>query len=1103
MKTLRTAAPRPSRALGSRWLPALAACLATLLALPLHAVTIPNIPLQSGTESPPPNVMFILDDSGSMTWIGMPASLADPDYRLGVSGERNLDDSRITDASYVHNTIYYNPAITYRPWMQANGTRYPDASYRAASRHPALLTDPEDLAASVQTFYVPKTAGTTSTHNADYYRYQIRNVGGTLRVVRSEWLEVTSGNRGQNNAGCNTSEKYFWRNCTFATPTGRSDAEEMANYANWYAYHRSRMKVAKAGASEAFSQLAGSMRVGLDTINRNIGGLPFEIPVGTDNGLFSGSNRSTWFQRLHDARASGGTPLHRALQRAGEYYSRSDAAGPYGPESGSAQVSCRQNFAILTTDGYWNSTSGYTPVGDADGTAGPTITGPNGQTYTYTPARPYMDNFATTPNTRPDTLADVAMHYWKRDLRPGSGGLENNVATSSADPAFWQHMVTFGVSIGLRGRLDPKSDLTSITNGSKRWGDPTDVEDADRIDDLWHASVNGRGNFVAAQDPSEFARGLADALLTVTTREGSASNVAVNSTAFINNNYVYQASYKPGRWAGELAAYVATNAGVATKPVWRASHQIRVTGRRVFTWDGRNGDTFPTSAQTSALARTTGLAPVSGSDNAAYLLGDTSKERRKGGTLRDRHGVFGDDGVFPPDGLLGDIVNSSPFYVKETETIFVGANDGMLHAFDATTGAERFAYVPGGIDLAALATLSDPQYSHRYFVDGPVTVSTRQQTPGRNYLVGALGRGGKGLFGLDVTNPAGFGRNDVLWELGGSNANMGMVLGEPLIVTLNNGAKAAVVGNGINSTNGRAVLFLINLTTGAVIRELDTGIGGDNGLMAPRGRDVNADGVVDYVYAGDLKGNLWKFDLSGATASEWKIALGGRPLFTTRSGQPITGGVAIARNPLDGRAWVFFGTGRFLSTSDLTDTTVQSLYGLIDDGSAPVAATDLVKRDIVLVSGGARAFEKHAALPSGKKGWYIDFDNPSPGERFTTRPILRGSVLVIASIIPPRAATCEPGGDGYINAVDAFSGSSTASSYFDVNRDNKVDKGDDLDSNGTVAGSIKLGIGMPTQPTMIDELLVVGGSDAKVGSVLTGRVTGAPRRIMWREIIRD
>jgi len=1091
-KTCRDAAIAPGRSsLLRRMLPGVAACVATLIAAPVGAVDIPSVPLQSGAAYPPANVMFILDDSGSMEYYSMPHDVTDWD---------DLDND-ITDKFSGSNTIYYDPSQEYLPWVKADGSRYTSGtSYTSAWSHPSLLTGSVDLSDEVQTWFAPKPGATDLSDNASFYRYQIRRVGGSTRVVRSEYLRRRNGNEGIDNAGCGGNGTFTWRECQYAFGDAGAEAAALTNYATWYSYHRTRMKVAKAGASQAFSELSENLRVGYDSIwNRSA----YPIPVGTDGGLFRGSNRQAWFERLHAANGSGFTPLHGALQRAGEYFSDDSASGPWGPGFGDAQVSCRQNFSILTTDGYWNNFSGYTsPVGDADAIAGPTVEGPlrpdgSRESHTYAPARPYIDNHAGTPGTRGDTLADVAMHYWKRDL---IDTLENNVPTTVADPAFWQHMVTFGVSIGLQGRLDPKTDLVSISNGSKRWGNPMDREDADRIDDLWHATVNGRGGFVTARNPTEFAEGLLAMLQTVATRLGSASNVSTNSTSFAGDTRVFQATYLSGQWSGELSAYDATRAGVATTPDWTAASQIQRQGRTLLTWNGSGGADFPTSAQSAALVRSGGLAPVTGPDNAAYLAGETRLERRNGGKLRNR------------DGLLGDIVNSSPAYLKDNETIFVGANDGMLHAFDALDGSERFAYVPGGVDMAALAAYSDPQYvqAHRYFVDGPIVVTTQRQTPGRNILVGALGRGGKGVFALDVTDAANMRRQDVMWEYS-AGANLGQVLGEPLVATLNDATRttALIVGNGINSDSGHAALLVINLATGALIREIDTGVGGDNGLFAPRGRDLDGNGTVDVVYAGDLTGRLWKFDLTSDTASSWTLAFGGQPMFRTRDGQPVTGGLAVGRDPSDGRRWVFFGTGRFLSSDDVTDATVQSLYGLVDDGASPVAAASLQRRSIVVTttSSGStvRAFEAASALDSDSAGWFIDLDDPAPGERVVTRPQLRGNALIVASMIPPDGSVCEPGGRGFVNALDAFSGASLPFPFFDVNRDGAFDAGDQVTGNGEQlpVGSIDLGVGMPTLPAMIDELVVVGGSNGKVGSVLVNPPGGIARRIRWREIILD
>lgn len=1075
--------------------------LATLCMAPGYAVDIPNVPLQSQAEYPPANVRFILDDSGSMNLIGMPANLADTEYVNGTGASAYLNSGNVTHASYGHNTIYYNPATTYLPWMKADGTRYTTGtSFTAAYRHTALLSDVENLSGNVQTFFVPKSAGVaTSTSNSDFYRYQFIRVSGAVRVVRSVWDRRRTDNRGVANAGCTTyndnSNQNDWRECTFATPTGRSEVEEMINFATWYSYHRSRMKVAKAGASEALSRVGEKLRMGLDTINRNTNGIPYDIPVANDGGLFRGSNKSTWYDRLQLAEGNFNTTLHRALQRAGNYFSKTDSSGPWGPEA--SPISCRQNFAILTTDGYWNSTSGFDSIGDADGTAGDEISDKTGKKkYTYKPENPYLDNFTeTSTKTRADTLADVAMHYWKRDLRTD---LENDVPDSFADPAFWQHMVTFGVSIGLRGTLNPATDLPAIRNGTKHWPDPINGgENADRIDDLWHAGVNGRGGFLVASNTKEFTEGLLEAFATVAERLGSASNVVANSTSFVSNTRVYQASYVSGKWSGELAAYDASATGVADVPSWKASQLIPTSGRTILTWDGSSGASFPTTTQTSLLDQSTRpIAPVAGTDNAAYIKGDRSKERQNNGSLRDR------------DTVLGDVVNSSPVYVKDSETIFVGANDGMLHAFNALTGVERFAYVPGGINFQKLATLSSPQYSHEYFVDGPIIVSARSVTPGKNYLVGTLGRGGKGVYALDVTNPTSFGASNVLWERN-SGDNMGYVLGEPMIATLNDGATVAIFGNGINSRNGKAVLYVVNLASGNLVQEIDTGAGGDNGLSSPRGWDEDGNGTVDYVFAGDLKGNVWKFDFrTGGTGA---VSFGGRALFTAPSGQPITADLGLARDPITGKRWVFVGTGSLMTKADLTDNTIQSMYGLIDDGTDVIAKSELQERTIAVVDTvtGNRAFEAAASLPSDKRGWYLDLSKPSPGERVVSRPLIDGSALFFASIIPPTSNACDAGGKGYLNALDAFTGTSLKTPFFDSNGDGVFDDKDSLDANGkkTPVGSLDPGIGMLTKPVIIRgpgrAIAVVGGSQGGMADPPVNPPGAAPQRVSWREILRD
>lgn len=1100
----------------------------SLLAAPVNAtITLPDDPLTTGTRVAP-NVLFLLDDSGSMAFDAMPASSA----------------SGWSTQNAVNNTVYYDPSRTYRPWLRADGTLMTGGtSYNAvygdfnlASGNTIDLADEDscrrynsndnatsgemtrggnEICGGVQTFYVPIDPSRTVINNRNQLiRYQIHTDG---RIVRSRWA---TGTRGLSGRDCGTGTDQ-WGSCEYALPNPtRNEAQERENYAIWFSYHRTRMKAAKAGAGEAFSQLGRNVRVGFRTIwarelGVNAGNSPTHarpIPVWANNGLFddpNGSNgednnRTRWYERLYATIGFSGTPLHGALNEAGQYFSGSHERGAYGPESGNDQLSCRQNFTILTTDGYWNNRD--VSPGNQDGQAGQKIDGINGASYTYTPTAPFTDSHT-------NTLADLAMRYWKSDLRTN---LTNNVPTTGANPAFWQHMVTFGISLGVVGRTG-FSSVAEVPSDFTAWPDPMNTEDADRIDDLLHAAVNSRGDFVSAANPQAFANGLSSALAAITERTGSFSNVAANSTSVDGGTRLYQASYVSGVWTGELSAYPVSATGVSANPSWRASQTLVATGRRLFTGndDGTAAVAFPSGisdARRAQLARTALIDyPVTGEQNAAYLAGDAGREERNGGNLRNRAT------------LLGDIVSSSPAFSPDTDTVFVGSNDGMLHAFNAANGRELFGYLPGGLDWSALGGSSRPDYSHRYFVDGPIVVSSRRETNGRNVLVGALGKGGHGLYALDVTTPSSFSANDFKWEVRSLDGAMGLVQSRPVIGRLNNGTTAVITANGINSGNGQAALILLDVDSGDTVRILGTGVGSavqdspqSNGLTSAVGWDADGNGTVDYVYGGDMLGNVWKFDVSSSNSALWSI-VDNAPLFTATDAagnrQPITAGLTLALHPRTYQPWLFFGTGRLLTPGDMSSRTVQSLYGMVDDGVAKSrsgAQANLTRRQTV-VSGTmsgypVRAFERQSALPADSKGWYLDLLAPaqppavgaSEGERVISDAQLFGDVLIVSSVIPT-ADACQADGRGYLNALDAFTGTSTGPSLFDLDGDGVYE---DETIGDLPVGSVDLGVGMPTLAEVLRGLAVVGGSSGDLGDVRI-RETRNVGRVSWREVLTN
>ncbi|HEY9142655.1 MAG TPA: PilC/PilY family type IV pilus protein [Arenimonas sp.] len=1245
---------------------------ATWLALPVTSVmaqSFPEYPLQTGAGNVEPNIMFVLDDSGSMAFDDMDNPDIGDIETCVDRGRRSCNDwLDITDETYVANTLYYNPAQNYRPWMQASGSRmtggttmgsvfasnnFAGAGYGGESDTIDLMdssdcetydrngNNNEICGRSVHTYFVPKdTSNTTESYLEDainYYRYQIRTVNGAVRVIRSELVAggnygdfgattsvlhsvnnfsrtqgntyefdttltqnysnltaVTSGNNGDadlyidrwtgsswnrvctsqgNNSnetcsidpdqaryrvvvyawssfnnvdlevrvtsggesvGCApTTDDYGWGNCTYAVPVaGRTEAQELSSFATWFSYHRTRMKVAKAGAAEAFHQLGNNVRVGFRSLHQNNGNTNYNIPVEDgNNGVFESTARSTWFDKLFNARGQSGTPLRAALQNTGNYFTSTSSSGPYGPGATANQLACRQNFAIMTTDGFWNG--GYdNAVGDQEGSDGPSIENPSDNTdvVRYTVSHPFRDGASANYS---NTLADVAMRYWKYDLRDN---LDNIVPTSTSNPAFWQHMVTFGVSIGLKGTVDQTSVADVLAAGRPRingvavdWPDPTDGENAERIDDLLHASVNGRGEFIAASNAEDFGTALNSVLGQIQSRLASGSNVATNSTSYQSNSRIYQATYRSVQWTGELASIPISASGIGSTPSWLVTAQIADTytdadagndyhNRTVLTWNGTQGAAFPTGAQATALTRDTGSAQVSGANNASYIKGNPALERANGGTLRNR------------SVRLGDIINSSPFYVADTETIYVGANDGMLHGIDALTGDVEFSYVPAGLNFSRLKDLSDPAYAHAYFVDGQVSVSTSRVTPGENFLVGALGRGGKGVFALDVTDPAsmsGGNNGDVLWDkTATADADMGYVLGTPVIVKANNGDVVALVPNGIESTNGDAVLYVYEVETGDLLAKISTGNTTGNGLSTPRTADLDADGDVDYVYAGDLLGNMWKFDLSSANENDWAVAYGGTPLFVARTAgggvQPITGTPALARETAENRIWVTFGTGRFIYESDVGNTDIQTWYGVIDDEQADLRRSDLTERQIAATGTDAqgrpvRGFEAYEELPADSMGWFVDLDEPLDGERVIGSARVNGRAAIVSSMAPTISSGCENEGAGFLNAIDMFTGTSPedssgggAASFFDIDGDGTgTSDGDfieDADGNPVGVGSLDTGVGAHYDSRNVDGDYVICGSNGTCELVDGGENEGGAgesKRLSWRELFEE
>lgn len=519
-------------------------------------------------------------------------------------------------------------------------------------------------------------------------------------------------------------------------------------------------------------------------------------------------------------------------------------------------------------------------------------------------------------------------------------------------------------------------------------------------------------------------------------------------------------------------------------------------------------------------------------------------------------------------------------YQTRTTMLYVGANDGMLHGFSASDGTEKIAYVPSEMyrirnSQPLLSKLTDSTYgksgnAHNYYVDGTPTVgdvctaTCTAKTDWKTILVGGLNGGGQGIYALNVTNPANFSEDNasslVMWEFNDKNDTdsdatmqygLGYTYSRPAIVRIctnrdnsssstpkacTAGKWVVIFGNGYNnteadgyaSTSGYAILYVLDALTGQVIKKISTKAGSassPNGLSTPAAIDIDNDNYVDYVYAGDLQGNLWKFNLTSDTASNWSVAYGSAsspsPLYVAKDSdtngnrQPITTAPDVILNTAitssSTNVVVTFGTGSYLTTTDSGSTSVQSVYGILDDGSHTVSGrSSLVQQTIgtttATSNGNAyRSISSASVDWSSKKGWYVDL--PSSGERIAYDPRIIGSVLAFTSTIPNASTDpsdpCQGIGSGWDYYVDALTGSRLSYPVFDGV--GTLDFG----TNGTVnASGRQSNVGIIPDGTIITQgkgrgTDITCGSTGDCDSYKVNLGTNIASRISWREIITD
>ncbi len=839
---------------------------------------------------------------------------------------------------------------------------------------------------------------------------------------------------------------------------------------------------------------------------------------------------------------------------------------------------CQKNYAIVVTDGYPTFDTNF-PNNDPDD-----------------PGNNLPDWDQLSPNT---TQANFNLNTIPQfsDGFQGNGGNEGNEGFS----LYLDDIAKFAFDIDLRKAPDvdnggvsfdagdyPKQNLVTFTVGF--------ALDNQMLKD---AAQYGDGEYFQANDAAGLTAALTGALINIQGRTSASASVAASSGFVSSDTGIYFGRYHSGNSSGQLLYYkidpvsgnLITGGSGPSGSIWDAGALLPSSGsRNIHSFNGTNAVSFvwsttpTTSTLTAAQFNSLGTDANEREKVLSYIRGSqTCEVSNIAGTCN-----FGAKDLRDRVSRLGTIVNSQPLYVgppgnlypdkwgdgsptvpenctgceyskfisktgvkDRTPMVYFGANDGMLHAIDAVTGIEKFAYIPSEV-IPNLNSFSKSAYTHQFYVDGSANViDVFLGTSWVSALVGSLNKGGKGIFALDVTDPTQFATPSKVayWEFTDKvDADLGYTYGRVAIVRMHNDKWAAVFGNGYNnseadgtpSTTGNASLFIVFMDgptgTGGTWKatdyvKIDTGKGSvatPNGIASVTPVDIDGDKIADYIYGGDLLGNMWKFDVTDKLASKWDVAFKTgntpKPLFIAQDESGVTQAITtrpIVSNSGTGGYQLFFGTGRYLDVADSNSsnaTIKEHFYGVIDkdDGTAYTDLTGFTKqtvtqeKSITLTDGGSSATStiRHVSTNGNNspQNWFLVL--PVQGERQVSTAVKRGNNIIFVSNIPS-SAVCDFGGISWLMELDTRDGSAPQFSVFDLTGDGKVNNFDSDDDDNDESTPSKNPAGRRYDGKLSSPTILAGEqTDKKIMTTSAGTVqvmtekspAGANRRHSWRQL---
>lgn len=1042
-----------------------------------------------------PNIYFSLDSSGSM-WHILPDNPYDPNITYFNCTSSTLDPSdKITIFIEYNNgtPLFTQNNMTYS-WGLGNNSNYGfrEKCFKQNQIYTDVSLFGEDLA------------------------YRFLSNGGLLPLY---YLGRTPGNRGPARYSGNYLNWYFGSAPTLfgqgaqRKPNTQSRYQVMQEVTSNLLDNLS-MKSVRVGIGDFNGGNGANIRVGIQDINTNLNqakSAVSSIQPETDTPLAESLHQiARYFIQgynnlltLHPSQSnSSKKTAYTIFNQLPKISSGVSLASPI-------QYFCQKNFVIMLTDGQPTQDDG---ISSATGLVNYVEDGSSGI-----------------------QLDDVAAAIYDMDLRPdlvdqNNQSVKNNIST-------------YTIGFGLTGTGDATNAVPLLVN----------------------TAAQGGGLFFNATNKLDLKSAFDQITSGIDAYSASAASVAFTSGQTSSGLGIFRTTYVSNQWSGDVERIAINSDGRLGASLWGASALLNVANtntRFIFTYNDETKRPVPfrqltllsTRQQNDLNLGPAGINDNKGQDRINYFRGDRTLE---GSVFRKRNQ------------LLSDIVHASPVFVgipesnwpdaapfptgtnqystfkannlNRTPFIYVGTNNGMLHGLDARSGQIAMTYMPNILFSTTLNQglhyLTWPNYSHRFYIDSEpqvqdayVKITPNGSAAWRTLLMGGLGAGGRGYFLLNVTDPSQFSdsflTNLFLWEFTSAHdADLGYTFSQPIIGLMNNGRWAMIFGNGYNNTGtGRAKLFIVFLdggldgiwTEGSDYIKLDTQIGSLtnlNGLSSPAVVDLDGNRSVDRIYAGDVQGNLWAFDVSSSSPTAWNVAYGTSstpaPLFS-QNNQPITGRPFVVKNPIVNTSstnapnlLVLFGTGQYLTAADPASTTLQSLYGVWDSGKSNLKRSHLLQQSFLINNSATRVMNSQSVRysSSGNQqqfGWYVDLKG---GERMVVTPIVNDNMVFFTTLIPNASAPCAFGGTGWLLACRLENCGQPNEVVFDVNTDQDLNDQDKV--NGYVVSGIKFNTAAPLQSAIRGDIIYIPKSNGELSVMKIKSDSELKGRISWEDLRVD